>query len=104
MRKLAYTALLLIPSCTYTSSEMHHSPLKTYSNTELVQSTSLPDFFETYNLHAQHKINNSAFPKSLENKTIVLDFWATWCGPCIEKLPEMEKLWNEHGNLQKNNK
>jgi thiol-disulfide isomerase/thioredoxin len=31
-------------------------------------------------------------PESLARKTIVLKFWATWCGPCRESLPILEKV------------
>ena len=29
---------------------------------------------------------------SLKGKVIYIDIWATWCGPCIEELPHLEKL------------
>lgn len=31
-------------------------------------------------------------------KVVVLDFWATWCAPCIASFPNMQNLVNEYKN------
>ncbi|MDD2793745.1 MAG: TlpA disulfide reductase family protein [Sediminibacterium sp.] len=31
---------------------------------------------------------------SFKNKVIYLEFWATWCGPCLQEKPAMEELIN----------
>jgi thiol-disulfide isomerase/thioredoxin len=33
--------------------------------------------------------------KSLKGKTIVIDFWATWCGPCLVSFPGLQKVVNK---------
>ncbi len=50
------------------------------------------------NLPFKNIINSkmkSATLNDFSDKLIILDFWATWCGPCVEGLPHMEKLQRE---------
>lgn len=42
----------------------------------------------------------SRFLNSQSDTLYVINFWATWCKPCVEELPELEKL-NNHFNDSK---
>lgn len=33
-----------------------------------------------------------------DNTTYVVNFWATWCGPCVKELPAFEKVNKEFAN------
>ena len=33
-----------------------------------------------------------------EGKTVFLNFWATWCGPCKREMPEVQALYEKYGN------
>jgi len=68
-----------------------------------------PDWFDPMNeLHAGNMAPDFSIPLLTgetftlsENKgqVVVLDFWATWCGPCVEKMPTIQILSEKYDNV-----
>lgn len=36
--------------------------------------------------------------RSLQGKPLVLNFWATWCGPCVKEMPELDRFAQDMGS------
>lgn len=34
--------------------------------------------------------------RQLRGKSVILNFWATWCAPCKEEMPEFEQLYRQY--------
>jgi len=32
----------------------------------------------------------------LHSKPLIVNYWATWCGPCIKEIPELNELSKQH--------
>lgn len=43
-------------------------------------------------------VNGEQTAKSLKNKIIVVDFWATWCGPCLASIPHNNEMAEKYAD------
>ena len=50
-----------------------------------------PDFEAIDQYGVKHKLSD------YKGKVVFLNFWATWCTPCKEEMPELEKVYKHYG-------
>lgn len=61
------------------------------ANTELVKDGAPAPLFE-----AERFGGGSFSLADTKGKVVLLDFWATWCGPCVEEMPSLFKVANDY--------
>lgn len=89
MPKLHHIILVLILQLSFVSfsqkNQVAHEPLKVYEDKSFIVKSFNFDGLENY--------------IKPQNDTIyIVNFWATWCKPCIEELPYFEKINEEYGS------
>jgi|HigsolmetaAR202D_1030399.scaffolds.fasta_scaffold27555_2 cytochrome c biogenesis protein CcmG/thiol:disulfide interchange protein DsbE len=114
MRRLAsqtswlLLALLLLASCG-TPSQQPAAPSSTTSNVNLAAESRLldtsgdfimpnvgaeaPDFEYTLSDGTTQRLSD------LRGKKVILNFWATWCEPCLAEMPDLDRIVKEHSDI-----
>jgi thiol-disulfide isomerase/thioredoxin len=57
------------------------------------------------NLYAQSLNDLAGKPQALaqwKGKPLLVNFWATWCGPCVQEMPELSALANAESGKRYN--
>ena len=63
-------------------------------------------FFLSFSAKAQDLITFqnfeelNAYIQNNSEKPLVVNFWATWCAPCVKELPYFQKLHQENPNIK----
>lgn len=61
------------------------------------QANSLP---KAVNFTVEDHQGNKVQLTDFKGKVVFLDFWATWCAPCLEQIPFLEKIQEKYKNNQ----
>mgnify|MGYP002859126131 CR=1 FL=1 len=63
--------------------------------TRLVNGVKVPEI----SLPLQNGAHLSLSTLQKSNKIILIDFWASWCKPCLTSFPELKKVYNKYRDL-----
>ena len=66
----------------------------------LEENIKIPDFTCETNFEFQQNNKNNedilTFSLYKSSKPVFINFWATWCGPCMGEMPDLQKLFNKY--------
>ncbi len=59
--------------------------------------TDEPDAIPAIDFELQDQFGNTHKLSDYKGKVVFLNFWATWCPPCREEMPDIQKLYEDYG-------
>lgn len=97
--KKTFLAILAIAAITSLAACNNKQQAKANSQSDIIetQDSAKEATGESYNLPIRDTDRNETTLDSeiAKNKLTVVDFWASWCGPCRHEMPNVVKLYQE---------
>ncbi len=90
-------ALFLVSACRPAAAPVSISNKPVSINNIPRTNLPLPVLKNTENLGWKSFAGENVKLADLKGKVVVLDFWATFCPPCLEEIPHLNELQSKHG-------
>ncbi len=91
-------AFCLLPSCRPAAAPVSISNKPVSINNVPRTNLPLPPIENVENLGWQTFAGKNVKLAELKGKVVVLDFWATYCPPCLEEIPHLNDLQTKYGD------
>ena len=66
--------------------------------TEKEQTTAIGKKINDFTMNDINGKPQSIMSEIAKHKLTVIDFWASWCGPCRQEMPNVVKLYNDYNS------
>lgn len=87
-------ALLIIPQTSKPIKVGIHKVLGMFSPSEISEKDR--EVLKDYNWELTNLKGESYDLNEAKEQVVFLNFWATWCPPCIAEMPDMQELYNDY--------
>lgn len=96
MKKLSVLSATLLSSALILSACSSTSEKKEETNKQTAtSSTSENKAIQAYDFTAMDKDGKTVKLSDFKGKKVYINMWASWCGPCMREIPELEKTYQK---------
>lgn len=94
---LIILVLMLVPHTRFPMQVLFNKGLALISSPSLINKESQIKI-ERYNWELKDFNGSSYNLETVKGKVVFINFWATWCPPCIAELPSIQALYNDYSD------
>lgn len=84
------SSALILSACSSTSDKKEETNKQTATS-----STSENKAIQAYDFTAMDKDGKTVKLSDFKGKKVYINMWASWCGPCMREIPELEKTYQK---------
>ena len=99
MKKLTILSVTLLSSALILSACSSASDKKEETNKQTsTSSSSETKATQAFDFTAMDKDGKTVKLSDFKGKKVYINMWASWCGPCMREIPELEKVYQKYKN------